>query len=144
MTDRSVMITAPARRLSRRGGGGLVGGAGATRPEGRVAPAPPTPRPSSRPRFSVASAPAPAYDDPISRSCVFGDLFGGRSMLDFQANKGPRTCSGLSRRDFLKAGSLGAGALSLSLAELNQAEAANKKSDVNCILLFLVGAPSQL
>src|SRR5436190_516669 len=51
------------------------------------------------------------------------DLSGGRSMLDFHANKGPRTCSGLSRRDFLKAGSLGASALSLSLAELNLAEA---------------------
>lgn len=65
-------------------------------------------------------------------------------MLDFQADKGPRTCSGLSRRDFLKAGSLGAGALSLSLAELDQAEGADKKGDVNCILLFLIGAPSQL
>src|SRR4051794_14095126 len=65
-------------------------------------------------------------------------------MLEFQANKGPRTCSGLSRRDFLKAGSLGAGALSLSLGELNQLEGSVKKGDVNCILLFLVGAPSQL
>src|SRR4051812_46537444 len=65
-------------------------------------------------------------------------------MLEFQANKGPRTCSGPTRRDFLKAGSLGAGALSLSLAELNHVEAAAKKGDVNCILLFLIGAPSQL
>jgi hypothetical protein len=64
-------------------------------------------------------------------------------MLEFHANKGPRTCSGLSRRDFLKAGSLGAGAVSLSLAELNRLKAAQGK-DVNCILLFLVGAPSQL
>src|SRR5262249_22315749 len=65
-------------------------------------------------------------------------------MLDFQANKGPRTCSGPTRRDFLKAGSLGASALSLSLADLNRLEAASKKGDVNCILLFLIGAPSQL
>ena len=30
-------------------------------------------------------------------------------MLEFQGNKGPRTCAGLSRRDFLRAGTLGAG-----------------------------------
>ncbi len=65
-------------------------------------------------------------------------------MLEFQANKGPRTCGGVSRRDFLKAGSLGAGAVGLSLAELNRLEAAGKGKDVNCILLFLIGAPSQL
>jgi uncharacterized protein (DUF1501 family) len=64
-------------------------------------------------------------------------------MLEFHANKGPRTCGGLSRRDFLRAGSLGAGAVSLSLAELNRLESAGGR-DVNCILLFLVGAPSQL
>src|SRR5262245_57338368 len=65
-------------------------------------------------------------------------------MLDFQANQGPRTCGGLSRRDFLKAGSLGAGAVSLSLAEIDRARAAGNGKDINCILLFLVGAPSQL
>ncbi len=65
-------------------------------------------------------------------------------MLEFHANKGPRTCSGLSRRDFLKAGSLGAGAVSLSLGELNRLESAGKSKDINCILLFLIGAPSQL
>jgi len=62
-------------------------------------------------------------------------------MLEFHANRGPRTCSGLSRRDFLRAGSLGAGAVGLSLADL---QAAGKSSDINCILLFLIGAPSQL
>src|SRR5262245_25691758 len=65
-------------------------------------------------------------------------------MLDFQANQGPRTCGGLSRRDFLKAGSLGAGAVSLSLAEIDRARAAGNGKDINCILLFLIGAPSQL
>src|SRR3954471_16073325 len=62
-------------------------------------------------------------------------------MLEFHANRGPRTCSGLSRRDFLKAGSLGAGAVSLSLADIH---AAGQNTDINCILLFLIGAPSQL
>jgi uncharacterized protein (DUF1501 family) len=65
-------------------------------------------------------------------------------MLEFHANKGPRTCGGVSRRDFLKAGSLGAGAVSLSLGELNRLESATGKGEVNCILLFLVGGPSQL
>src|SRR5262245_19365966 len=63
-------------------------------------------------------------------------------MLSFHANKGPKTCGGLSRRDFLRAGSLGAGAVGLSLTDLQAATPA--KGDVNCILLFLVGAPSQL
>src|SRR5262245_19783036 len=62
-------------------------------------------------------------------------------MLNFHADKGPKTCSGPSRRDFLRAGSLGAGALSLSLADL---QGAGEHRDVNCILLFLVGGPSQL
>jgi uncharacterized protein (DUF1501 family) len=65
-------------------------------------------------------------------------------MLDFQGKKGARFCDGLSRRDFLKVGSLGAGAVGLSLPELQRAEAAGRGRDVNCILLFLVGAPSQL
>jgi hypothetical protein len=45
----------------------------------------------------------------------------------------------LSRRDFLRTGSLGAGAL--TLAPLGHAAGA---ADVNCILLMLVGGPSQL
>src|SRR4051795_4688807 len=65
-------------------------------------------------------------------------------MLHFQANKGPRTCSGPTRRDFLKAGSLGAGALALSRADVRPVEGAARKRDINCILLFLIGAPSQL
>jgi Protein of unknown function (DUF1501) len=50
------------------------------------------------------------------------------------------TARGPSRRDFLRTSSLGAGAVGLSLAGVQAAPA----KDVNCILLFLVGGPSQL
>ena len=48
----------------------------------------------------------------------------------------------LTRRDFLRAGALSVGGL--SLAELGAVKAADKSKGVNCILLFLVGGPSQL
>lgn len=62
-------------------------------------------------------------------------------MLQFESAKGITTCDGLTRRDFLRVGALGAGAVSLSLADLY---ASTPKKDINCILLFLVGGPSQL
>ena len=62
-------------------------------------------------------------------------------MLQLQGGKGVKTCDGLTRRDFLRVGALGAGAVGLSLADLH-ADAPRK--DINCILLFLVGGPSQL
>jgi hypothetical protein len=65
-----------------------------------------------------------------------------RGMLNFNSKQPVRFCDGLSRRDFLRVGSLGAGAAALNLAHL---QAAQPKDDgVNCILLFLVGGPSQL
>jgi uncharacterized protein (DUF1501 family) len=64
-------------------------------------------------------------------------------MLQFEGKKGVEFCDGLTRRDFLRVGALSAGAVGLSLAELTQVQAADKK-DVNCILLFLVGGPSHL
>jgi hypothetical protein len=63
-------------------------------------------------------------------------------MLNFQSKQPVRLCDGLTRRDFLRVGSLGAGAAALSLADLQGAAAA--RDGVNCILLFLVGGPSQL
>jgi hypothetical protein len=68
-------------------------------------------------------------------------------MLTFSGNKGVQFCDGLTRRDFLKAGTLSAGAIGMSLGDLTQlqqAGAANPSSDINCIVLFLVGAPSHL
>ena len=63
-------------------------------------------------------------------------------MLSIEGEKGVRFRDGLTRRDFLRVG-VGAGAVSLSLGDLAAARAADKK-DIKCILLFLVGGPSQL
>ncbi len=68
-------------------------------------------------------------------------------MLQLESKKAVPLCDGLSRRDFLRVGSLTAGAIGLSLADyyqLQQSQAAYASNDVNCILLFLVGGPSQL
>jgi hypothetical protein len=65
-------------------------------------------------------------------------------MLQLQGRHGARTCGGLTRRDFLRAGALGAGAVGLSLADLARLRAEGGDNDTNCILLFLVGGPSQL
>jgi uncharacterized protein (DUF1501 family) len=68
------------------------------------------------------------------------------AMLEFHGPKGVPLCDGLSRRDFLKVGTLGAGAVGVSLAELARLQSfgAIHDNDINCILLFLVGGPSQL
>ena len=64
-------------------------------------------------------------------------------MLQFNGKRGVETCDGLSRRDFLRVGALSAGAMGLSLAGATADDAVGT-TDVNCILLFLVGGPSQL
>ena len=64
-------------------------------------------------------------------------------MIRLDADRPVTFCDGLSRRDFLHAGAIAP--LGLTLAELNRAKAAgDKDTDVNCIMLFLVGGPSQL
>src|SRR6478736_2918592 len=52
------------------------------------------------------------------------------------------TCSGVTRRDFLRAGSLGA--LGLSLAEASAMAEVRPRTERSVILLMLVGGPSQL
>ena len=56
------------------------------------------------------------------------------------------TCDGITRRDFLQVGTLGALGLSLSqLASLQAREAVDKTKDSkSCIMIFNLGAPSQL
>ena len=68
-------------------------------------------------------------------------------MLTWVGSKGVQFCDGLTRRDFLRVGSLTAGAVGLSLADLSCLSAARAGSPLDakrCILLFLVGGPSQL
>src|SRR5436305_2394068 len=50
----------------------------------------------------------------------------------------------LSRRDFLKAGVIGAGSAGLTLTGLDLHGAPTPTRQKNCIILFLVGGPSQL
>ena len=66
-------------------------------------------------------------------------------MLRIDAAKPVHFCDGMSRRDFLHAGALSAFGLSLpALHALEARGAVSSSSDINCILLFLVGGPSQL
>ncbi|MGC8644097.1 MAG: DUF1501 domain-containing protein, partial [Isosphaeraceae bacterium] len=55
-----------------------------------------------------------------------------------------KTCSGVTRRDFLRVGGVGLGTLGLSLHELSAGEPAPSSDHRAVILLNLVGGPSQL
>ena len=66
-------------------------------------------------------------------------------MFRFDAEKSVHFCDGMRRRDFLHAGSLGL--LGLTLGDFLALKAAGQVDparDVNCIMLMLVGGPSQL
>ncbi len=65
-------------------------------------------------------------------------------MLRFDAGRSVSLCDGVSRRDFLHAGSLTA--LGLTLPELlaRRAAGAAPDRDVNCIMIILVGGPSHI
>lgn len=66
-------------------------------------------------------------------------------MIRVDAQKPVHFCDGLTRRDFLHAGSLAMLGLGLSSYESLQARGAVAPDrDINCILLFLVGGPSHL
>jgi uncharacterized protein (DUF1501 family) len=66
-------------------------------------------------------------------------------MIQFDASQGAASCNGPSRRDFLRVGTLSAGTIGLSLADALRLPADfPRTSEINCILLFLVGGPSQL
>jgi hypothetical protein len=65
-------------------------------------------------------------------------------MLTLNGPKGVEFCDELTRRDFMKVGSLGV--MGLTMAELLAADEARAaaKREMSCIVLFLVGGPSQL
>src|SRR5881628_2182849 len=67
-------------------------------------------------------------------------------MFRLDADKSVQFCDGLRRRDFLHAGSLSFLGLGLTQYMGFQAQGAVNpdKKDANCIMLFLVGGPSQL
>lgn len=68
-------------------------------------------------------------------------------MYRLDAKKPVHLCDGMTRRDFLHAGALSMLGLGLTLPEflsLQAQGAVRPDKDVNCIFLFLLGAPSQL
>jgi uncharacterized protein (DUF1501 family) len=65
-------------------------------------------------------------------------------MLRLDANRSVSFCDGLTRRDFLHAGSLATLGLTLPAWNALHAESKGPDKDVNCIMLFLVGGPSQI
>jgi hypothetical protein len=66
-------------------------------------------------------------------------------MFRLDADRAVSFCDGMRRRDFLHAGALPLLGLSLSnFLAMRAAGAVDKKKDINCILLMLVGGPSQL
>jgi hypothetical protein len=65
-------------------------------------------------------------------------------MFRLDADRPAEFCDGLRRRDFLHAGALAGLGLTLTDFLGMKAQGAVDDKDVNCIMLFLVGGPSQL
>jgi hypothetical protein len=65
-------------------------------------------------------------------------------MIRMDADRSVTFCDGFSRRDFLHAGSLAMLGLSLPAWSALKAANASGDKDINCIMLFLVGGPSQI
>src|SRR4030095_2961226 len=68
------------------------------------------------------------------------------AMLTFTGKGSTQTCDGVTRRDFLQAGALGAIGLSLGHLAAYQAAGAVKKDhdERSVIMIFNLGAPSQI
>jgi hypothetical protein len=82
-------------------------------------------------------------------ACGFADLrsrkrrFGGHRMLDF-IGRGQRTCDGVTRRSFLRVGSLAVGGLTLPGLLRLRAEGAARTSRKAVIQIWQAGGPSHL
>src|SRR5579872_6609872 len=92
--------------------------------------------------FSLAN---PAVSGYARYSSRVAPLFRGSGlMLRLDAERPASVCGGVTRRDFLHAGALPLAGLTLPGLFARRAGAEEKDSDVNCIMLFLVGAPSHI
>jgi hypothetical protein len=65
-------------------------------------------------------------------------------MLRLDAKRSPQLCGGVSRRDFFHVGALTALGLTLPEFLAQSASGAARDRDINCIMLILVGGPSQI
>ncbi|HZU37234.1 MAG TPA: DUF1501 domain-containing protein [Gemmataceae bacterium] len=65
-------------------------------------------------------------------------------MFRLEGDRSALLCNGMTRRDFLHAGALVGGLTLADWCRLKAAGAVQRDQDVNCIMLFLVGAPSQI
>ena len=65
-------------------------------------------------------------------------------MLRLDADRSVTFCDGLTRRDFLHAGAVASLGLTLPGWMAHKAAGAVQDRDINCIMLFLVGGPSQI
>ena len=65
-------------------------------------------------------------------------------MLRLDAERPVSFCDGLTRRDFLHAGAIGTLGLALPGLMAQRAAGNTADRDMNCIMLFLVGGPSQI
>ena len=66
-------------------------------------------------------------------------------MIKLDAERPVHFCDGMTRRDFLHAGSLSFLGLGLTdWISLKAFGAVPEDNDMNCIMLFLVGGPSQV
>ena len=67
-------------------------------------------------------------------------------MLNFIGRGSAHTCDGTTRRDFLQVGSLGVAGLSLAdyIEAKEQGQVADGHDERSCIMIFNLGAPSQL
>src|SRR5580704_1353826 len=65
-------------------------------------------------------------------------------MLRLDVDRGVSLCDGLTRRDFLHAGALAGLGLTLPGFLAAKQAGAVQDRDVNCIMLFLLGGPSQI
>src|SRR6516162_9369565 len=96
--------------------------------------------------FFIASPCANRYFESSARCALATCLCLWRipAMLRLDADRGVSVCDGQTRRDFLHAGSLSLLGLTLPGFFAQRAAAATPDRDVNCIMLFLLGGPSQI